>query len=234
MPALALLFPVPLAVAATAVVHVLNNLFKLVLVGRRARLDVVLRFGVPAAAGALAGAAVLLSLAGLPVLLRYELLGRVFAVESITLIVGVLIVAFALLELSPRFAGMTFPSRYLPAGGLLSGFFGGLSGNQGALRAAFLIRAGLDKEQFVGTSVVCSVIVDSLRIAVYGAGLYAAGGLLDSDERLLPATAVAVLAAFAGAFIGVRLLGKVTLRFVQLAVAWLMIVVGAGLAAGLL
>ncbi len=232
MPVLALLFPLPLAIAATAVVHLLNNLFKLALVGRHADRAVVLRFGLPAALGAIAGARLLIALAELPVLFRYEFLGATREVEGIGFAVGLLIIAFALLEMSPRLERMNVPARLLPLGGLLSGFFGGLSGNQGALRAAFLIRAGLDKQAFVGTSVVCSVIVDTLRLALYGAAFFAP--IAAAGGSLLPATAVAVVAAFSGAFIGVRLLSKVTLRFVQLAVAALMLVVGGGLATGLL
>ncbi len=59
MPVFALFFPVTLAVAATAVVHIANNLFKLVLLARAADWRVVLRFGVPAALAAVAGAALL-------------------------------------------------------------------------------------------------------------------------------------------------------------------------------
>ena len=47
MPAFALFFPVPVAVAATAVVHLANNLFKVALVGRKADWAVVLRFAIP-------------------------------------------------------------------------------------------------------------------------------------------------------------------------------------------
>lgn len=233
MPVLALLFPVPVAVAATAVVHLLNNIFKLALVGRHAVGPVVLRFGLPAALGALVGARLLLGLAELPVIGNYEFLGAEREIEPIKLTIGLLILLFAALELSPQVARLEVPSRFLPAGGLLSGFFGGLSGNQGALRAAFLIRAGLDKNQFVGTSVVCSVIVDVLRLLLYGVAFDTlAGG--ETSEQLPVTVAVAVVAAFAGAFLGVRLLGKVTLRFVQLAVAGLMMLVGGGLASGLL
>ena len=57
MPVFALFFPVSVAVAATAVVHLLNNLFKVVLVGRRADWTVVARFGLPAALAAFVGAA---------------------------------------------------------------------------------------------------------------------------------------------------------------------------------
>ncbi|MGB5347568.1 MAG: TSUP family transporter [Woeseia sp.] len=233
MPVLALLFPVPVAVAATAVVHLCNNLFRLVLIGRHARLDVVLRFGVPAGAAALLGAYALLQLSSLPVVWRYDGFGATRNVEAVQLAIGILIMLFAALELSPRFARLAIPPRFLPLGGLVSGFFGGLSGNQGALRAAFLVRAGLDKTAFVGTSVVCSVIVDTLRLLVYGF-VFLGSRETFLDPALQETVLVAIAAAFAGAFAGVRLLGKVTLRFVQLTVAGMMLLIGAGLASGML
>ncbi|HXF60300.1 MAG TPA: hypothetical protein VNK95_01705, partial [Caldilineaceae bacterium] len=95
-------------------------------------------------------------------------------VTTIKLVIGLLIVAFALLDLLPRFRTLAFDRRYLTVGGLLSGFFGGLSGNQGALRSAFLIKAGLQKEAFIGTGTVSAVVVDVARLLVYGFGFYAA------------------------------------------------------------
>lgn len=56
LPAFSFFFPVEVAVAATALVHLANNLFKLTLVGRSADRRVFLRFAVPAAAGAILGA----------------------------------------------------------------------------------------------------------------------------------------------------------------------------------
>ncbi|MGM0426125.1 MAG: hypothetical protein ACQEQ7_02685 [Thermodesulfobacteriota bacterium] len=49
MPAFALFFPVEVAIAATAIVHLANNLFKIGLVGRKANPMVVLKFALPAA-----------------------------------------------------------------------------------------------------------------------------------------------------------------------------------------
>jgi uncharacterized membrane protein YfcA len=233
MPAFAIVFPVPTAIAATAVVHLANNLFKLALLGRRAAWPVVLRFGLPAALAASLGASALVGFAGLDTLATWELQGATFEVTAVKLVIGVLIVVFAALELSSGFAALSVPPRYLPLGGLLSGFFGGLSGNQGAFRAAFLIKAGLDKQAFVATGVVCAVIVDCVRLSVYGTSY-----LTDRLDALPPGVAGLVisasLAAFAGAFLGARLLQKVTLRTVQLVVATGMIGVGTGLAAGLL
>ena len=50
MPVFALFFPLSSAVAMTAVVHLLNNLFKFALLGRHADWKIVVRFGVPAIA----------------------------------------------------------------------------------------------------------------------------------------------------------------------------------------
>jgi uncharacterized protein len=66
MPAFALFFPVPAAIAATAVVHLANNLFKVVLVGRDADWRIALKFSLPAAIAAIAGASLLNGFAGLP------------------------------------------------------------------------------------------------------------------------------------------------------------------------
>ena len=157
--------------------------------------------------------------------------GSTFEITMIKAVIGSLIVAFALLELSPRFQALAFPPRWLPLGGALSGFFGGLSGNQGALRSAFLLKSGLSKEAFVATGVVSAVIVDAARLAVYGAS-FMASNFAQSQELLAP-VAVGTVCAFIGSFMGKRMLQKVTLRTVQIVVAAAMLLIGTGLAAGL-
>lgn len=233
MPVFALFFPVTAAVAMTAVVHLANNLFKIGLVGRDADRSTVLRFGLPAAMAAMAGAGLLALFTGLPAIGSYELWGRSHEITPVKAAIGLLIVGFALLELWPWFARLAFPPRWLPLGGLLSGFFGGLSGNQGALRSAFLIKAGLSKEAYVGTGAACTVLVDSVRLLVYGATFQAGGwSVLQGDGARL--VLAATLSAFVGTYAGKRLLKKVTLRFVELTVAAMMVLIGGGLAAGLI
>lgn len=230
MPVFALFFPVPLAVALTAVVHFLNNLFKLGLVGRRADRAVVIRFGAPALLAALAGAGALLWLADLAPLARYQLGGRELEVAPVKLVVAVLMVAFAGLELWPRAKRFAVDRKFLPLGGVLSGFFGGVSGHQGAFRSAFLLRLGLEKETYIATGVAIAVVVDLSRLSVYAARWRGAGGLGAEWGMLATATA----AAFAGAFAGNRLLKKVTLGAIEIAVAGLLVVIAAGLGLGLL
>jgi hypothetical protein len=229
LPVMAVFFPLDAAIALTAIVHLLNNLFKLALLGRHADKGTVLRFGLPAVLAALAGAELLLWLSHLQPLFSYHLLGRPLQVMPVKLVVACLMVIFALFELLPRLSQISVARKYLPLGGLLSGFFGGLSGHQGALRSVFLLKSGLSKESFVATGVVISLMVDIPRIAVYSLSfplLQRGGGL--------PLLAAAVLAAFSGAFLGNRLLQKVTLRGIQILVALMLLGLSAALGMGLI
>ena len=232
MPVFALFFPLPLAIAATAAVHFANNIFKFGLMAKQADWRVVARFGVPAAVAALAGASLLDLFDKMPVIASYSVGGSAFEITMIKAVIGSLIMAFALLELSSRFQALELPPSWLPLGGALSGFFGGLSGNQGALRSAFLLKIGLAKEAFVATGVVSAVIVDAVRLVVYGAS-FMASNVAPSQELLAP-VAVGTICAFIGSFIGKRMLQKVTLRTVHVVVAAAMLLIGAGLATGLL
>jgi uncharacterized membrane protein YfcA len=216
LPAFALAFPLDVAVAATAAVHLANNLWKAALVGRHADRGVVARFGLPAVAAAFAGAGLLLVLQG----------------PALRVAVGVLITLFALFELVPALRGWTVPPRWLPAGGLLSGFFGGLSGHQGALRSAFLARALPDARSFVATGAVCAVLVDVSRTLVYGARYAQDASALDAAGWRLVAAAAAL--SLAGAIAGARLLPKATLEGVRLLVGVLLLVLGPAIALGLL
>ncbi len=228
MPAFALFFPLDIAVAQTAVVHLANNLFKLALLGRHAERSVVLKFGVPAVICAFIGAYLMTSLVDFDPIFEYRMMGELRSVNPLAFVIAILMIAFAILEGVPRFAKLSFDPRYLPLGGILSGFFGGLSGHQGALRSAFLIKAGLKKETFIGTGIVISVLVDLVRLAVYGTHFR-----LTTPEQ--PGLIVApMLSAFAGALLGRQLLHKVTLRTVQLLVSFMLIIIALGLGTGII
>ena len=228
LPAFAVFVPIEQAVGLTAVVHLLNNIFKLTLVGRYAARGVVLGFGLPAIATSFLGAWALLWLADMSPSFSYSAFGAVVAVTPAKFVVGLLLLAFASLELSPRFRALAFEPRYMPIGGLLSGFFGGLSGMQGALRSAFLTRVGLSKEAFIGTGVVVATLIDLPRITIYSLSMPDSAGLRYS---LL---AAAVLAAFLGAVIGNTYLKKVTMPGIRRTVALMLFAVSLGLISGLL
>jgi uncharacterized protein len=194
-PLLAARFGTDLAIAAIALPHLSGGLLR----GWRLRhsLDrrVLVRFGIVSAVGGLIGALLFAQLAP-------AALGRVLG---------------ALLVLTAT-AGVTgWSERWRPSGpvvwflGALSGFFGGVVGNQGGLRAAALSAFGLKPTVFVATSTVIGVMIDLVRTPVY---LYRSGGEL---VRIWPLVALAVVGVLAGTLVGERLLlGLSRQRFRQM------------------
>ena len=227
MPVVAIFFPLEIAIAITAVVHLANNLFKLALVGKHAVGSILISFGIPAILFAFLGAFLLNWLAVIPTLTSYQFGDRELAVTPVKLTIGLLILLFLFLEMSPVLSRITIKSSHLPLGGMISGFFGGLSGHQGAFRSMFLIKAGLDKTQFIATGVTLAVMVDVSRLLIYGSSL--AGQSLGGQWALITA---ACIAAFLGSYLGNRLLTRLTFKSVQVVVSVLLAVVAVGLISG--
>jgi hypothetical protein len=229
LPAFVVFFPVEIAVALTAIVHLLNNLFKLALLGKYAEKEVILKFGVPAIVSAFIGAWVLVWFSGAPALGQYRVFEHEFVIEPVKIIIAILMMTFAVIEAIPGLQRLSIGRNYLPLGGLLSGFFGGLSGHQGAFRSIFLLRSGLSKESYLGTGIVIACLIDVTRLSVYSRHFSS----LHFRENG-PLLAAAVIAAFLGAVLGNRLVEKVTLRWIQITVSVLLVLIAISLAAGVL
>ncbi|MBA3680261.1 MAG: sulfite exporter TauE/SafE family protein [Bacteroidetes bacterium] len=229
VPVFGLFFPIELAIALTGIVHFLNSVFKLFLVGRNADKNVLIRFGIPAVIAAFAGAWLLLHIPDSKPLFTYQLGEKIIEVFPVKFLIALLLIFFAILDIVPFFNKFEFGKEKLPLGGILSGFFGGLSGNQGALRSAFLIKAGLTKEGFIGTAVVISCFVDLTRISVY-ATKFVKADLTDNITLII----IATLSAITGAILGNKLLKKVTLKFIQLLVAIMLFVIAIAMGSGLI
>ncbi len=228
-PVFAIFFPIDIAIALTGVVHFSNNLFKIALIGRNTDKAVLLRFGIPAILASFAGAWLLLKITVLPTIVEYELWGKTFEITAVKLIIALLLIIFSILEISPSFQKVQFGKDKLVWGGILSGFFGGLSGIQGAIRSAFLIKSGLSKEAYIATGVVIACLVDFTRLSVY-ASRFTTANLHENMTLLISAT----LAAIAGAYFGKKLLKKVTLHSIQLVVAVMLILISIALGLGII
>lgn len=230
LPAFAAFFPLDVAVAATATVHLLNNIIKLSLVSGHIDRGVLLRFGVAAVIAAVAGALLQAGLSGGEAVMTWSTGGKVHEVTWIKLAVGAVIVGFAILELAPGYEKLEFDRRWLAVGGVLSGFFGGLSGHQGALRSAFLARCRLTKEAFVATGVASAVLIDLSRLTVY------AGETLPrvlETRGVIGPVAAGSAAALIGTILGMRVLKKVTLGVIRKVVGAGLLVFGLAMGAGL-
>lgn len=194
-PLLAARFGTSVAVAAVTLPHALATGFRCWRL--RANIDrgVLVRFGMLSAAGALAGA------------LLYTRLGP----GPLTGILGGLLLLTAVAQLTG------WSARWHPRGplvavfGLLSGFFGGVAGNQGGLRSAALTAFRLSPVRFVATATATGVLVDLARTPVY---------LWNSGSTLLPLAVpigIASVGVLVGTLLGERmLLGLSPRRFGQI------------------
>jgi uncharacterized membrane protein YfcA len=213
MPFMGIFVSLELAIAMTAIVHLANNLFKLALLYRHIDGAVMMRFGVSALLFSVVGAGLLLTLGG----------------EWLQFVIGSLILGFVALELYPKFATMSFDSKYLPLGGALSGFFGGLSGHQGAFRSMFLLKSNLSKESFVATGVGIAVMVDVSRLSIYATSIGAEASQID-----WALVASATLCAFVGSYFGAKYLAKTTHRFIRYSVSIMLVLIALGMMGGVL
>ncbi|MEZ5497651.1 MAG: sulfite exporter TauE/SafE family protein [Gammaproteobacteria bacterium] len=229
MPVVALFFPLEIAIGITAIVHLANNFFKIGLLYKHVNWQVFLRFGITALVFAFIGAKALQGLAESNLHVGYTIFQHSFDTSLFQFIIGWLILIFVVLELIPAFSRLSFDKKYLPIGGIISGFFGGLTGNQGAFRSMFLIKSGLTKEQFIATGVMVAIMVDITRLSVYGKSIIKTQSQID---WILVITAC--FSAFIGAYLGRILLKKVTIQSVHFFVSTFLLLVALGLISGLI
>lgn len=220
-PVFILFFPIDVAIAMTAIVHFFNNLFKFGLTYKNINVPVMLRFGLPAIPFAILGAWLLISLSTNNILLsQFTFVNINCEIYLIQLIVGLLMLFFAISELFPSFKKNTIKQQYLIIGGAISGFLGGLTGHQGALRTMFLIKSGLSKEAFIATGITIACFVDISRLTVYF-GKIQRINIQENIGIILTAT----VCAFVGAYFGKMLLKKITINTIQYMVSTLIVII---------
>jgi uncharacterized membrane protein YfcA len=110
------------------------------------------QFGIASAIGGLAGAALQSQLAS-PIL---------------TIVLASLLVLAGATELMRRPVPLPQTPFWRLAGGILSGIFGGLVGNQGGIRAAALLGLRLQPQQIVATATAVALLVDAARVPSQG------------------------------------------------------------------
>lgn len=139
----------------------------------------------------------------LGIILGGLLLARI-DVSTSTLILGLVLLGFCILQLVPmRFRIQKRDERWLgPAVGFASGLVGGLSGLYGPIMLSYVIALRLEKEAFVGSiSLLYLAGVFTLAATLYGNQLLNTYNLLGSLLMLLP--------MFAGMILGRRLRNKI-------------------------
>ena len=139
------------AVAIVAVIHGIHNGWKLVVLKNHIDFEAFKRYGIWLVIGATGGA----------------LLHSQVPQDPLLLIIGIFLVILPILTISEGWTGYRIPEANDRIGGFGSGFMGGLSGHQGALRAMFLKRRLNEKMSYAATASVLALCVDLTRIPVY-------------------------------------------------------------------
>ena len=150
-PLVLFVLPVHDAVAVVAIVHCAHNAGKFLSLRESVDFSAFRRYGVWLVVGAIIGA----------------LLQNQVPNDPLLLLVGIFLVILPILTISEKWTGYRIPEANDRLGGFGSGFMGGLSGHQGALRAMFLTRRLPDKMAYAATASVLALCVDVSRIPVY-------------------------------------------------------------------
>jgi len=168
------------AVAVVAVVHGAHNAGKFAALKESVDFEAFRRYGVWLVLGAILGA-----------VLQNEV-----PQKPLLALIGAFLVSLPLLSMSEGWTGYRIPEANDSLGGFGSGFMGGLTGHQGALRAMFLTRRLPDKMTYAATASVLALCVDFSRVPVYLLFRY------DEVSQHTALTLVLVISALIGVRVG--------------------------------
>ncbi len=231
LPVFCAFFPIEVAVFATAIVHFFNSLFKVVFVYQGINYSLLMKFAPIAVVCAFLGGGLLGYLDSFNNEIRYDFSIFKNSITPIKIVVGFTMIGFAFIEFFYKKKSFEITSTRLFIGGALSGFFGGLSGHQGAFRSMFLSKANVTKEEFVATSSAIGFLIDISRLTIYFISL----SIVKSTEMVFnPVLFVSVIVAFAGSYLGSKLLSKTTINSIQKTVAIFLFVFGVLICLGFL
>jgi uncharacterized membrane protein YfcA len=176
-----------LAIALVAVPHFFATSLRLWMLRRHIHTGVLVRFGSASAAGGIMGA----------------FFHSFFSSPVATLIFALVLLLAGTLGISGLSSRLRFKGAWAWIAGILSGFFGGLVGNQGGIRSAALLGFEIDKKTFVATATAVGVVVDLVRMPVY---------FWSSHEEILsrwPLLLWSTAGVIAGTFLGHRILNLI-------------------------
>ena len=209
-PAIAFATGAKLAVAMVSVPHVIGTSIRFWRFRGDIDWTIVRSFGATSAAGGLIGA----------------LLNTRATSRALEIVFGSLLVIAGASQITGGAKRWRLRGRLAWFGGALSGFFGGLVGNQGGIRTAAMLGFEVDKRQFVATTTAVALLIDLARVPVYLAVETTA--LI----RMWPLITLATAGVVAGTFFGETLLARVPEKKFRTVVGAMLLVLGASFLVG--
>jgi uncharacterized protein len=193
-----------LAVAAVSIPHGIGTSIRFWRFRHDVDWKIVRTFGITSTAGGITGA----------------LLNTWASSRALEIVFGSLLVAAGASQMTGLAKRWRLRGRLAWLGGALSGFFGGLVGNQGGIRTAAMLGFHVDKRQFVATTTAVALLIDLARIPIY---------LVTQHEALaalMPTLAVAAAGVAVGTLFGEKLLARVPDQYFRTVVGVLLVFLG--------
>jgi uncharacterized protein len=209
-PVLAFHFDTRLAIAAVSIPHLVGTLQRFWTMRSNIDQKLLVEFGLASAIGGLTGA-----------LLHSRMNNR-----ALNVIFGCLLLFTAVAELTGWMRRVNWGRGFGAVAGAISGFLGGLVGNQGSIRTAGLLAYEVSPAAFVATATTVALIVDGARMPVY---LYSQGSQV---LALWPILTVATVSVVIGTAIGTRILPTLKKTTFRRSIAILLSVLGVFMLAG--
>jgi uncharacterized membrane protein YfcA len=203
-PAIGAVTGTKLAVAAVSIPHAIGTSIRFWRFRHEIDWKVVRSFGLTSAAGGLAGA----------------LLNTWATSRTLELVFGSLLVLAGESQITGYAKRWRLSGTLAWLGGALSGFFGGLVGNQGGIRTAAMLGFEVNKRQFVATTTAVALLIDMARVPIYLA--------VETAElaRMWPMLALATIGVIIGTLFGEKLLARVPEQRFRMIVGVLLLLLG--------
>src|SRR5687768_8800394 len=203
-PAIALTTGTKLAVAVVSVPHAIGTSIRFWRLRHHIDWSLVRSFGATSAAGGLTGA----------------LLNTWATSRALELVFGSLLILAGASQVTGFAKRWRLRGGLAWLGGALSGFFGGLVGNQGGIRTAAMLGFEVDKRQFVATTTAVALLIDLARVPIYVVTETAA------IADMWPMLVVATIGVVIGTLFGERLLARVPEQRFRIVVGTLLLALG--------
>lgn len=206
-PILMLSMPTAHAVAVLAIPHAWATTIRWMRLRHHVHGQTFRQFGIASALGGLAGA----------------VLQGTLTSPILTIVLASLLVLAGTTELLRRRVPLPPTPVWRVTGGIVSGVFGGLVGNQGGIRAAALLGFQLRPRELVATATASALLVDAARVPIY---FLLSGRVIADHVRL----AIAIVAGVTvGTFLGVPVLGRIPEPVYRRLLGGLLVVLGIAL-----
>jgi uncharacterized membrane protein YfcA len=205
-PILAIKFGGKVAIAAVALPHLIGTTLRFMFLKTKIDKKIFIYFGITSAIGGLIGA-----------LLYWKTTS-----QALTFIFGIILIFASLMEFSGFLRKIKIGKNTALMGGLLSGFLGGLVGNQGGIRSAALLSFDMDQKAFIATATATAIglIIDAVRIPIYVVTQYS------KITKAWASIFLTIIGVIIGTLLGIKILKIIPKNIFKTVVAILIFLLG--------